>query len=124
MTGWWKRPSRAFAATSRRALSASPILAPSEDDAMAGSGRLEAVILEVADLEKSELLYREGFGVPLQPGDNAVEDRWIGGRHAEISWRDGHRSTGPPPRCPRAEEAPRIPPGREAPTSPGRPPPR
>ncbi len=56
---------------------------------MAGSGRLEAVVLEVADLEKSELLYREGFGVPLQPGDNAVEDRWIGGRHAEISWRDG-----------------------------------
>jgi len=56
---------------------------------MAGSGRLEAVILEVADLEKSEVLYREGFGLPLHPGDNQVEDRWIGGRHAEISWRDG-----------------------------------
>ena len=51
--------------------------------------RLEAVILEVADLEKSEVLYREGFGLPLHPGDNEVEDRWIGGRHAEISWRDG-----------------------------------
>ena len=56
---------------------------------MASSRRLEAVIVEVADLEKSERLYREGFGLDLHPGDNAVEDRWIGGRHAEISWTDG-----------------------------------
>jgi predicted enzyme related to lactoylglutathione lyase len=27
--------------------------------------------------------------VDLHPGDNGVEDRWTGGRHAEISWRDG-----------------------------------
>jgi predicted enzyme related to lactoylglutathione lyase len=51
--------------------------------------RLEAVILEVADLEKSEALYRQGFGLPLHPGDNETDDRWTGGRHAEISWRDG-----------------------------------
>jgi predicted enzyme related to lactoylglutathione lyase len=51
--------------------------------------RLEAVILEVNDLEKSEALYRDGFGVPLHPGDNGSEDRWIGGRHAEISWTAG-----------------------------------
>jgi predicted enzyme related to lactoylglutathione lyase len=51
--------------------------------------RLEAVIVEVADIERSERLYREGFGLPLHPGDNEVEDRWIGGRHVEISWRDG-----------------------------------
>jgi len=60
---------------------------------MAG-GRLEAVILEVTDLAKSEALYREGFGLPLHPGDNGpgdngVEDRWIGGRHAEVSWTEG-----------------------------------
>jgi predicted enzyme related to lactoylglutathione lyase len=51
--------------------------------------RLEAVILEVSDLEKSEVLYREGFGIPLHPGDNGSDDRWTGGIHAEISWRDG-----------------------------------
>jgi predicted enzyme related to lactoylglutathione lyase len=51
--------------------------------------RLEAVILEVADVEKSEALYRQGFGLPLHPGDNDNDDRWTGGRHAEISWREG-----------------------------------
>ncbi|HXQ75768.1 MAG TPA: hypothetical protein VN791_04675 [Acidimicrobiales bacterium] len=54
-----------------------------------GGGRLEAVILEVTDPERSEALDREGFGIPLHPGDNGVEDRWIGGRHAEISWTGG-----------------------------------
>jgi predicted enzyme related to lactoylglutathione lyase len=56
---------------------------------MTDGRRLEAVILEVSDLQKSEVLYREGFGVLLHPGDNGIEDRWIGGRHAEISWTDG-----------------------------------
>jgi predicted enzyme related to lactoylglutathione lyase len=51
--------------------------------------RLEAVILEVSDLEKSVALYRDGFGVALHPGDNGVDDRWIGGRHAELSWTVG-----------------------------------
>ena len=53
---------------------------------MPGDRRLVAVILEVSDLEKSVSLYRDGFGLDLRPGDNAVEDRWIGGVHAEISW--------------------------------------
>jgi|ERR1039457_3945831 predicted enzyme related to lactoylglutathione lyase len=51
--------------------------------------RLVAVILEVSDLDRSTALYRDGFGLDLQSGDNAVDDRWIGGRHAEISWRKG-----------------------------------
>jgi predicted enzyme related to lactoylglutathione lyase len=56
---------------------------------MAGDRRLVAVILEVSHLERSVALYRDGFGVDLHPGDNAVEDRWIGGVHAEISWTQG-----------------------------------
>jgi predicted enzyme related to lactoylglutathione lyase len=56
---------------------------------MTGDRRLVAVILGVSDLEKSVALYRDGFGLDLHPGDNAVEDRWIGGIHAEISWTRG-----------------------------------
>ncbi len=56
---------------------------------MAKHGRLVAVILEVSDLDSSVALYRDAFGLDLDPGDNGVDDRWIGGRHAEISWRDG-----------------------------------
>ena len=56
---------------------------------MCGDRRLVAVILEVSDLERSVSLYRDGFGLDLRPGDNAVEDRWIGGVHAEISWTQG-----------------------------------
>jgi predicted enzyme related to lactoylglutathione lyase len=56
---------------------------------MAKHGRLVAVILEVSDLDRSVALYRDAFGIELHPGDNGVDDRWIGGRHAEISWRDG-----------------------------------
>ena len=48
-----------------------------------------AVILEVADLDRSAALYRDAFGVDLRPGDNHVDDRWIGGLHSEISWREG-----------------------------------
>jgi predicted enzyme related to lactoylglutathione lyase len=56
---------------------------------MAQHGRLVAVILEVSDLERSESLYRNAFGLELHPGDNGVDDRWTGGRHAEVSWREG-----------------------------------
>jgi predicted enzyme related to lactoylglutathione lyase len=56
---------------------------------MAIGGRLVAVILEVSDLDRSETLYRDGFGLDLNPGDNGVDDRWTGGRHAEISWHEG-----------------------------------
>jgi hypothetical protein len=51
--------------------------------------RLVAVTLEVSDFDSSAARYRDAFGLDLQPGDNGVDDRWIGGRHAEISWRDG-----------------------------------
>src|SRR3954453_21080376 len=53
------------------------------------STRLAAVILEVSDLDASTTLYREAFGLDLHPGDNGVDDRWIGGSHAEISWTEG-----------------------------------
>ena len=53
---------------------------------MAKHGRLVAVILEVSDLDSSAALYRAAFGLNLHPGDNGVDDQWIGGRHAEISW--------------------------------------
>ena len=56
---------------------------------MAKGGRLVVVILEVSDLDRSEVLYRDGFGLDLHQGDNRLEDRWIGGRHAEISWLEG-----------------------------------
>jgi predicted enzyme related to lactoylglutathione lyase len=56
---------------------------------MAEHRRLVAVILEVSDLESSAGLYRNAFGLDLQAGDNGVDDRWTGGRHAEISWREG-----------------------------------
>jgi hypothetical protein len=52
-------------------------------------GRLVAVILEVSDLDRSAALYRNAFGIDFHPGDNGVDDRWTGGRHAEISWREG-----------------------------------
>ena len=51
--------------------------------------RLVAVILEVSDLDRSTALYRDAFGLDLHPGNNGVDDRWIGGRHTEISWREG-----------------------------------
>jgi predicted enzyme related to lactoylglutathione lyase len=51
--------------------------------------RMVAVIVEVADLERSTALYRDGFGIDLHRGDNGVEDPWIGGLHAEISWTEG-----------------------------------
>jgi predicted enzyme related to lactoylglutathione lyase len=56
---------------------------------MAQHGRLVALILEVSDLDRSSALYRDAFGVDLHPGDNGVDDRWTGGRHAEVSWREG-----------------------------------
>src|ERR1700688_2601489 len=56
---------------------------------MADGRRHEAVILEVTDLEKSEVLCREGSGLSLHTGDTGLEDRCIGARHAEISWTDG-----------------------------------
>ena len=51
--------------------------------------RLNLVVVEVSDIERSVALYREGFGVELQAGNNGVDDYWIGGPHAEYSWREG-----------------------------------
>jgi predicted enzyme related to lactoylglutathione lyase len=56
---------------------------------MAQHARLVAVILEVSDLDSSAALYRDAFDLDLHPGDNGVDDPWIGGRQAEISWREG-----------------------------------
>jgi len=56
---------------------------------MTDDRRLVAVIVEVADFERSVSLYRDGFGLDLRSGDNGVDDRWTGGSHAEISWREG-----------------------------------
>jgi len=51
--------------------------------------RLVAVVLEVADLDRSVALYRDGFGLDLHIEDHHGDDRWISGRHAAISWSDG-----------------------------------
>jgi len=56
---------------------------------MTKHGRLVAVILEVSNLDSSEALYRDAFGLDLHAGENGVDDRWTGGRHAEVSWREG-----------------------------------
>lgn len=56
---------------------------------MPEGNRLVAVIVEVADLDRSEKLYREGFGVDLHRSDHETDDRWIGGDHAAVSWHTG-----------------------------------
>ena len=56
---------------------------------MANHPRLVSVVLEVADLARSERLYREGFGLELHSSHHDDDDRWIGGAHAAVSWTDG-----------------------------------
>jgi predicted enzyme related to lactoylglutathione lyase len=56
---------------------------------MGSSGRLVAVVLEVADLERSMALYGDGFGLDFHVGDHEGDDRWISGRHAATSWTEG-----------------------------------
>ena len=56
---------------------------------MTSGGRLVAVVLEVADLDRSMVLYRDGFGLDLHVDDHEGDDRWISGRHAATSWTDG-----------------------------------
>ena len=54
------------------------------------NNRLVAVVIEVADLDRSAALYRDGFGVPLKaPDDHHGADRWVSGRHCATSWTDG-----------------------------------
>jgi len=59
-----------------------------------GSIRLVTVVLEVADLDRSLRLYRDGLGIDLhltdhQGAEHGVGDRWISGRHAATSWTTG-----------------------------------
>ena len=57
---------------------------------MNGRDRLSVVIMHVADLEASLRFYRDLLGLPLEPGVNEpIDDSWIGGHHAELSWREG-----------------------------------
>jgi predicted enzyme related to lactoylglutathione lyase len=56
--------------------------------------RLVTAVVEVADLDRSLDLYRDGFGLDLQLSDHeggghGTEDRWISGRHAATTWTDG-----------------------------------
>ena len=46
-------------------------------------------MLEVADLERSVVLYREAFGVHLDVDDHGGDDRWTSGPHASTSWSAG-----------------------------------
>ena len=48
-----------------------------------------AVVIEVADLERSEVLYRDGFGLALHRSLHDDNDPWIGGLHAAVTWNDG-----------------------------------
>ena len=57
--------------------------------AVATQPRLVSVVLEVADLDRSARLYREGFGLDLHGSRHDDDDRWIGGAHAAVSWSDG-----------------------------------
>ena len=57
---------------------------------MIEQNRLVAVVVEVADLDRSARLYQDGFGLDLHASNHDEErDRWIGGRHAAVSWTHG-----------------------------------
>lgn len=52
------------------------------------------VVIEVADVERSAKLYRDGFGIDLHVDDhegdgNGEHDRWTSGVHAAYSWKAG-----------------------------------
>jgi lactoylglutathione lyase len=55
---------------------------------MAENNRLILVVVEVADLERSAKLYREGFGLELKVENHGGDDRWTSGKHASLSWRE------------------------------------
>ena len=56
---------------------------------MDAKARPVAIILEVADLDRSVRLYRDAFGIDLRMSEHDDDDRWIGGRHAARSWSEG-----------------------------------
>lgn len=52
-------------------------------------GRIIALIVEVADVERSLAFYRDLLGIPLRRDlDHGGTDRWISGDHAALSWHD------------------------------------
>jgi predicted enzyme related to lactoylglutathione lyase len=53
------------------------------------SGRLVAVVLTVADLDRSLRLYTEAFGLEFHVEDHHGDDPWTSGRHAATSWVEG-----------------------------------
>ena len=61
---------------------------------MSERNRLVTVLLEVADLDRSVQLYQRGFGLDLHVtdhfgADHGRDDRWISGRHAATTWKEG-----------------------------------
>jgi catechol 2,3-dioxygenase-like lactoylglutathione lyase family enzyme len=51
--------------------------------------RMVAVVLTVADFEKSLSLYADGFGLDLHVDDHDGDEPWTTGRHAATSWTEG-----------------------------------
>jgi predicted enzyme related to lactoylglutathione lyase len=56
--------------------------------------RLVLVVIEVANVQRSATLYRDGFGIDLHLDDHegavqGPQDRWTSGTHAACSWKDG-----------------------------------
>ena len=67
---------------------------------MDNRSRLVTVVLEVADLERSVRLYRDGFGLALELSDHqgaehGQDDRWISGAHGATSGRNFNTITPP-----------------------------
>jgi predicted enzyme related to lactoylglutathione lyase len=53
------------------------------------SPRLVTVVVTVSNLERSLLIYRDGFGLDLHIDDHEGDDVWTSGRHAACSWPEG-----------------------------------
>ncbi|HEY0302785.1 MAG TPA: VOC family protein, partial [Rhizomicrobium sp.] len=52
-------------------------------------GRIILLVLEVADVARSLVFYRDLLGIPLRhERDHGGGDRWISGDHAAHSWHD------------------------------------
>ncbi|MEZ5599108.1 MAG: VOC family protein [Pseudomonadales bacterium] len=53
--------------------------------------RLTFIALNVSDLDRSLVFYRDVLGVPLAAADHDADlrDVWFGGDHAAFSWTDG-----------------------------------
>lgn len=56
--------------------------------------RMVNVVIEVADVERSAVLYRQAFGVDIhlddhEGGEAGAGERWTSGRHGAFSWTDG-----------------------------------